>query len=123
MIAGKKCSIFTATRISQDAKKHENNYAIFKASQDGWPEFQLYVVKGDGKQCDIFVVPRNHLTVTTSAALDHPELARYKNAWTLLTADCEALARIPPIQWREPEIPPAPTKHSLILAEVIRATE
>jgi hypothetical protein len=123
MAAGKKCSIFTAARISQDPKKQEYNYAIFKASQDDWPEFQLYVVKGEGDQSDIFVVPRDHLTVTTSASLDHPELARYKNAWTLLTADSDALARIPPIQWREPEIPPAPTKHSLILAEVIRTAE
>src|SRR5258706_5884905 len=48
LIAGKKCSIFTAARISQDPEKQEYNYAIFKASQEEWPDFQLYVVKGAG---------------------------------------------------------------------------
>src|SRR6266404_34866 len=85
LIAGKRCSVFTATRISQDPNKHEYNYAIFKASREEWPEFQLYVMKGAGESSDIFVVPRHHLLTTTSASVDHPELARYRNAWNLLT--------------------------------------
>jgi len=120
LIAGKRCSIYTASRISQDPNKHEYNYAIFKASREEWPEFQLYVMKGAGESSDIFVVPRHHLLTTTSASVDHPELARYRNAWNLLTESSEALARIPPIQWKEPKIPAAPTRHSVILQEVIR---
>ena len=123
LIAGKKCSIFTAARISQDPEKREYNYVIFKASQDKWPEFQLYIVNGAGTSSDIFVVPSNHLTTTTSASLDHSELARYKNAWNLLMQSPEALAAIPPIQWREPTAPPAPTAHFLVLQEAIRKAE
>src|SRR5882762_3249050 len=122
-IAGKKCSIFTAARISQDPEKREYNYAIFKASNEEWPEFQLYVIKGVGNASDIFVVPRNHLITTTSASLDHPDLARYKNAWNLLIQSSEALAAIPPIQWKGLKIPPAPTKHSLILRQTVRKAE
>lgn len=123
LIAGKKCSIFTAARISQDPEKRQYNYANFKASQEKWPEFQLYVVKGAGNFTDVFVVPRNHLITSTSASLDHPELARYKNAWNLLTKGSEALAAIPQIQWREPKSQPAPTKHALVLQEVVRKAE
>ncbi len=122
-IAGKKCSIFTAARISQDPEKREYNYAIFKASNEEWTEFQLYVIKGVGNVSDIFVVPRDHLITTTSASLDHPDLARYKNAWNLLIQSSEALAAIPPIQWKEPKIQPAPTRHSLILQEVVCKAE
>jgi hypothetical protein len=123
LIAGKKCSIFTAARISQDPEKRGYNYVIFKASQEKWPEFQLYVVRDAGNSPDIFVIPRNHLITTTSASLDHPELARYKNTWNLLMQSSEALAAIPPIQWREPRAPSAPTRHSLVLQLTVRKAE
>ncbi len=123
LIAGKRCAIFSASRISQDPEEREYNYAVFKASQEEWPEFQLYVVKGSGKSCDIFVVPRSHLTISTSASLDHPELARYKNAWTLLTGSPEALAQIPHIQWKQAKRASVAAKHSLILQEVVRKAE
>lgn len=119
MIAGRKCSIFTATRMSLDPEKREYNYGNFKASQEKWPEFQLYVVRGGRKFCDIFVVPRSHLTISTTASLDHPDLVRYKNAWGLLTASDETLAVIPPVRWKEPTTPPPPTRHSVILQEVV----
>ncbi len=73
--------------------------------------------------CDVFVVPRKHITATTSAALDHPELVRHKNAWGLLTASDETLSVIPPVMWKEPTIPPPPTRHSLILQEVVCKAE
>jgi hypothetical protein len=123
LIAGKKCAIFSAARISQDPEKREYNYAHFRASQEDWPEFQLYVIKGADNSSDIFVVPRDHLITTTSASLDHPELARYKNAWNLLIQKSEALAAVPPIRWREPKVPPAPTKHAKILQETVRRAE
>jgi hypothetical protein len=44
-VAGKKCAVFSATRISQDPEKREYNYAVFKVSDEDWAEFQLHVVK------------------------------------------------------------------------------
>jgi hypothetical protein len=123
LVAGKKCAIFSATRISQDPEKLRYNYAIFKISHEKWHEFLLYLTRNVDDTCDVFVVPRKHITATTSAALDHPELVRYKNAWGLLTASDETLAVIPPVKWKEPTIPPPPTRHSLILQEVVCKAE
>jgi hypothetical protein len=121
LIAGKKCAIFSAARLSQDPERPQYNYARFKVPEKEWPEFQLYVVKGLDQ--DVFVIPRTHLTRMTTASLDHPELARYKNAWSLLTAPPESLAAVPPIQWKKRTMPPPPTKHSIVLQEVICKAE
>jgi hypothetical protein len=77
LISGKKCAVFSVARISQDPEKSSYNYAVFKASDEDWPEFQLHIVKCTGRACDVFVIPRKHIAATTSASLDHPELARY----------------------------------------------
>jgi hypothetical protein len=123
LIAGKKCAIFSAARISQDPEKHGYNYAVFKVSNEDWPEYQLHIVKSVGSACDVFVIPRKHIAATTSASLDHPELARYKNAWALLTTTPEFLEAIRPIAWKEPTPPMTPTKHFLVLQETIRMAE
>lgn len=68
-------------------------------------------------------MPRNHLTKTTSAYLDHPELAKYKNAWTLLTSTEELPTKSLPIRWKEPAIPEPPTRRSIILQQAVREAE
>jgi len=113
LIAGKRCAIFSASRISQDPEERGYNYVNFKVAQEAWSEFNIYVIKDIRNSSDIFVVPNTHLLNSTSASLDHPELARYKNAWNLLTVSPEALAAIPAIRWKEPKMPPAPTRHSI----------
>ena len=123
LISGKKCAVFSVARISQDPEKSSYNYAVFKASDEDWPEFQLHIVKSTGRACDVFVIPRKHIAATTSASLDHPELARYKNAWALLTVTPEFLQTIRPIQWKEPKTPPTPTKHFRVLQEAIHMAE
>jgi hypothetical protein len=102
LIAGKKCAVFSATRINKNPEKLQYNYAVFKVPDEEWPDFQLYVVRCIDEPSYAFVVPRGHIDTTTSASLDHPELARYKGAWGLLTATNEMLAVIPPIRWQEP---------------------
>jgi hypothetical protein len=99
-IEGRKCSIFSAARISQDHAKREYNYAIFKASPEGWCDFQIFVVKDFDKAPDIFVMPRNQILKTTSASLNHPELKKYKNAWSLLTAPDGKGSKNNAIEWR-----------------------
>jgi hypothetical protein len=123
LVSGKKCAVFSATRISQDPEKREYNYAVFKVSDEDWAEFQLHVVKNGGDPCDVFVIPRKHITTPTSASLDHPELTRYKNAWDLLTATDESLRAMSPIEWKEPTLPLAPTKHFLVLQETVHVAE
>src|SRR6202035_946563 len=83
LIAGRKCAILSASRMSRDPEKRKYTYAFFRMSRENWPEFQLYVIDNLERLPDVFVVPRGHITSTTSASLDHPELARYKNAWSL----------------------------------------
>jgi len=102
LIAGKKCAVFSATRINKNPEKIQYNYVIFKVPDEEWSDFQLYVVRCVGEPCYVFVIPRGRIEATTSASLDHSELARYKNAWGLLTATSESLAAIPPIVWQEP---------------------
>jgi hypothetical protein len=102
LIAGKKCAVFSATRINKNPEKIQYNYVIFKVPDEEWSDFQLYVVRCVGEPCYVFVIPRGRIEATTSASLDHSELARYKNAWGLLTATSESLAVIPPIVWQEP---------------------
>jgi hypothetical protein len=104
LIADKKCAVFSATRISKNPEKAQYNYAVFKVPDEEWPDFQLYVVRCVDEPSYVFVVPRGHIDTTTSASLDHSELARYKNAWDLLTATNEILAVIPQIRWQEPTI-------------------
>jgi hypothetical protein len=123
IVAGKKCAIFSATRISQDISKPEYNYAVFKASEEEWADFQLHIIEGTAEFADVFVVPSGHLPATTSASLNHRELARYKNAWGLLTCSPESLASVPPIQWKEPTVPASPTKHSILLQQAIQIAE
>jgi hypothetical protein len=120
IIAGRKCAIFSAARLSQDPEKHQYSYAVFNVPEEKWSEFLLYVVNSADNSWGVFVIPRKHLTSRTSASLDHPELARYKNAWNLLTATRDSLAAIPPIKWTEPKMPPSPTKHAVLLQDTIR---
>lgn len=101
LIAGKKCAVFSATRINKNPEKAGYNYAVFKVPEEDWSDFLLYVVKSTGEPSYVFVVPREHIDATTSASLDHSELARYKNAWDLLMATDKALAAISPIVWQE----------------------
>jgi len=124
IIAGKKCALFSAVRLTQNPTKIQYNYALFRISKEAWPEFQLYVVENPpGSPFDVYVIPRHHLTKETTASLEHPELVRYKNAWSLVTASREMLSTVPPIQWREQTSPPPPTRHFLDLQETIRKAE
>jgi hypothetical protein len=102
LIAGKKCAVFSATRINKNPEKAQYNYAVFKVPDEEWSDFQLYVVRCVGEPSYVLVIPHGHIDATTSASLDPPELARYKNAWDLLTATNESIAVIPPIVWQEP---------------------
>jgi hypothetical protein len=122
MVAGRKCAVFSATRLSQNPDKRQYNYAVFKVPSEKWPEFVVYAVNNVDNSSDVFVVPREHLSTWTTASLDHPELAKYRNAWNFLTATPESLSAIPPIQWKEPSTP-APTRHAIILQEAIREAE
>jgi hypothetical protein len=123
IIAGRKCAVFSATRLSQNPEKRSYNYAVFKVPMEKWPEFVVYVAKETQNSWHVFVVPRGHVSTWTTASLDHPELARYRNAWKFLTATPESLSAIPPIQWKEPSIHAPPTKHAIILQEAIRKAE
>ena len=123
IVAGKKCSIFSAARISQDREKPQYNYAVFRVSAEEWCDFYIYVVKGFDEGSDVFVVPRGHMTKSTSACLDHPELAKYKNAWALLTSTEEPPTESLPIRWREPATPEPPTRRSIVLQKALREAE
>jgi hypothetical protein len=123
LIAGRKCAVHSASRISRDPEKLEYNYVHFRESREDWPEFRLYVVQHLDGLSDVFVIPREHITSTTCASLDHPELVRYKNAWNLLSASPESLKAMSPIQWKEPTTPRLPTKHAMILQEVVNKAE
>jgi hypothetical protein len=119
LVGGRKCSIFSATRISQDPQKLQYNYAVFRVPPDEWCDFQIYILKNLDTVPEVFVLPRNHILKTTSVCLDHPELAKYKNAWSVLTCTHESASENLAIQWREPAIPDPPSKRFMILQKVV----
>lgn len=123
LIAGRKCALFSSRRLAKDPQKAEYNYVFFGVPKSEWADFVVYIVRIADSAWDLFVIPKKHLTKSTSASLDHPELVRYKNAWSMVTASPESLSTIPPIQWREPSAPAPPTRHSLLLQEAIREAE
>jgi hypothetical protein len=69
IIAGKKCALYSAARLSQDPSEREYNYALFKVSEDTWPEFQIHIVRSTDDSPDLFVVPKGHITSETTASL------------------------------------------------------
>ena len=72
---------------------------------------------------DVFIIPSGHLRSTTSCSLDNPKLIKYTNSWDLLTTPPELIAEMESIEWRAPKSVKAPTKHSVVLREVIREAE
>ena len=123
LISGRRCSIHTAARLSPDASKSEYDYVILKISADEWAEFHLYVIDTAGECFDVFIIPSGHLRSTTSCSLDNPKLIKYTNSWDLLTTPPELIAEMESIEWRAPKSVKAPTKHSVVLREVIREAE
>lgn len=123
LISGRRCAIFTANRISNDESRSEYNYVLLRVPAEKWAEFHLYVIDTAALSFDVLIIPRVHLGSTTSCALDHPELAKYTNRWELLSAGPEVIAAMKPIQWRAPKPVKSPTKHSIVLREVIREAE
>jgi hypothetical protein len=55
----------------------EYRVVIVKGPRDTWADFQLYLTK-DGVT---YVVPRGHISKTTSLSLNSPVLVPYQNAW------------------------------------------
>jgi hypothetical protein len=123
LIAGRRCAIHTANRLSKDESKSEYNYVMLKVSTENWAEFHLYVIDTGAPSFEVLIIPNGHLVSTTSCALDHPELAKYVNRWELLSADPEEIAAMKAIQWRTPRPVKAPTMHSIVLRAVIREAE
>jgi hypothetical protein len=123
LISGRRCAIHTAARLSQDDSKSEYNYVMLKVSADEWAEFHLYVIDTADEGFDVFIIPSGHLQSTTSCSLDNPKLVKYTNSWDLLIAAPEVVAEMESIQWRTPKPAKSPTKHSIILAAVIREAE
>jgi hypothetical protein len=123
LISGRRCAIHTAARLSQDDSKTEYDYVMLKVSADEWAEFHLYVIDTADECFDAFIIPAGHLRSTTSCSLDNPKLVKYTNSWDLLTAAPELIAEMASIEWRSPKPAKSATKHSIILAEVIREAE
>lgn len=123
MIAGRRCALFTATRICKDESKSEYNYVFLRASAGKWAEFNLYILDADVPTADVLIIPRGLLLATTTCSLDHREVAKYVNRWDLLSARQEELAAMKPIQWRDPKPVKTPSKHSIVLQAVIREAE
>jgi hypothetical protein len=119
IVGGRKCAILSATRISQDPKKPQYSYAMFRVPSDEWCEFQIYVLKSLQRVPDLFVLPRDHISKTTSVCLNHPELAKYKNAWRVLSHTDKFVGENRSIRWREPAKPKLPSKRSMILQRVV----
>jgi len=123
LISGRRCAIHTAARLSQDDSKSEYDYVMLKVSTDEWAEFHLYAIDTADECFDVYVIPSGHLRSTTSCSLDNPKLVKYTNSWDLLTAAPELIAELESIEWRTPKPAKSPTKHSIILREVIREAE
>ncbi len=123
LISGRRCAIHTAARLSQDDSKTEHDYVMLKVSADEWAEFHLYVIDTADECFDVFIIPGGHLRSTTSCSLDNPTLVKYTNSWDLLTAAPEVIAEMESIEWRTPKPAKLPTKHSIVLGEIIREAE
>ncbi|MGH9794909.1 MAG: hypothetical protein ACRD5G_09070 [Candidatus Acidiferrales bacterium] len=89
LVEGKRCQVFSATRLDNQRDGAKHNYVALRSPKSGAAaEFLLYVFDdGETEVSEVYVIPRNRITCGTTLSVSNSRLLLYRNRWGLLKGD------------------------------------
>ena len=85
LIARKRCSLYSCSRISADPSHKYFNCVALRAPKGNWPEFQLFVLRQAHNEFITYVIPNGVVKKDTSVSTENTRFVFYKNNWKLLS--------------------------------------
>jgi hypothetical protein len=102
IVAGRRCSIRSLTRLNSDPNHSRHNYVIVHKSNNEWAEFELYVLP-QSPEPTVYIMPYGSINEDTTLSLENERLDFHRNNWGLLSQPSEAVNTI---EWKPKIVKP-----------------